>query len=595
MAARVFNLDELASRIAIHLLAMSPRTTLALALTCRALEVPALRALWETLGCLKFLIQHVGPADAQCYIFLRPSDLRLLVSPLSWPVGIFHTHPSRKYQQALERPLTAWELNRLKRYASWMRRLCVSEWGLSKEITQLVLSSPNGTPPALPFHLRELEWRLNETNFSFLPSFLSPYLTTITVTTDALIYPIESVDPWDKLPDEVLPTMRTAIKLFPSSPQTVHLKLGFGLETRLTEEVSAYVLASGESLRSFTTNVVLSTQAIVHLMQLPNLRFWTTEQGPPQVTDLINHGVTGAVSLFPALWEITLMDEVALEWLSIFEAAKNRDLPWIMAGDSLPMVSHDHPTLPIDFSLISRFLPFTDLVELRIMMGCMSGGPCVSHLTDEDVEHLVTALPKLEAVTLGEWPCDSDTCPTTIRSLLSFSIHCLKLRYLNIHFHTAYLQTDIMNMWCNGYSQGLHSRPKSSLTTLVTQGMPIDLSVHNPLFVSIGMLTIFPSLTRFVSSSSAWTRLEVGVKGLGLDPELPALTEKLMGILCRMKAQVAENPELLESSAVSPYLLFTSVGGLTDVALRSLLRDEVSELLSEVLLHVSGTWLANAC
>lgn len=87
MAVRVFNLDELASRVATHLFVMSPSSTVALALTCQALEVPALRALWETQPSLKFLIQRVGPRDAECYTFLRPSDLCLLVSSLflaSW-------------------------------------------------------------------------------------------------------------------------------------------------------------------------------------------------------------------------------------------------------------------------------------------------------------------------------------------------------------------------------------------------------------------------------------------------------------------------------------------------------------------------------
>ena len=45
MAAHVFDLDELATRIATHLLAVSPKTTVAFALTCKALEVPAFRAM----------------------------------------------------------------------------------------------------------------------------------------------------------------------------------------------------------------------------------------------------------------------------------------------------------------------------------------------------------------------------------------------------------------------------------------------------------------------------------------------------------------------------------------------------------------------
>ena len=81
MAARVFNVDELATRIATHL-EISPKSTLALALTCRAVEVPALRALWGTQDTLKFLFICVLPTDVWCFGFLPYVDLSLLVSPL---------------------------------------------------------------------------------------------------------------------------------------------------------------------------------------------------------------------------------------------------------------------------------------------------------------------------------------------------------------------------------------------------------------------------------------------------------------------------------------------------------------------------------
>ena len=81
MATRVFKLDELATRIATHLSAANPGSTVALALTCRALEVPALRALWGAQLCsLSRLIMRVLPTNAWCSIFPRNSDLHLLVS-----------------------------------------------------------------------------------------------------------------------------------------------------------------------------------------------------------------------------------------------------------------------------------------------------------------------------------------------------------------------------------------------------------------------------------------------------------------------------------------------------------------------------------
>lgn len=139
-----------------------------------------------------------------------------------------------------------------------MRKLEVCGWDLSTEINRLVFPLPNGTPPTLPLSLQELNWRLDELNVSFLPKFLSPHLTTIIITTDARrIFPPEAVVPWRTLPDEVVPAMRSAIKIFPPSPQIVCIKLGVGPEPRLTEEFSAFILGCGEALRELATNVVL--------------------------------------------------------------------------------------------------------------------------------------------------------------------------------------------------------------------------------------------------------------------------------------------------------------------------------------------------
>jgi len=67
MAAQVLQLDELTTLIATHLVTISPRSTVALAQTCRALEVPALSALSGTKSSMKLLISSVLPVDAFCY------------------------------------------------------------------------------------------------------------------------------------------------------------------------------------------------------------------------------------------------------------------------------------------------------------------------------------------------------------------------------------------------------------------------------------------------------------------------------------------------------------------------------------------------
>ena len=564
MASRVFNLDELASRIATHLLAINPTSTVALALTCKALEVPVLRALWGTRGSFKFLIMRLLSTDAWRFIFTGGTDLCLLVSStfidIRHPVRILYAYRSRKIHQALNRPLTTWELNRLKRYTSWMRRLDMREWGLSEELTQLVLPPSDGTPPPLPLHLRKLNWWLNETNFSFLARFLTPDLVDIVITTNALNGPGETVESWDNLPSGVVPILCSAIRLFPTSIQRLCLQLGNGPQIHLTEEISAFILRCGETLREFNTNVVLSTQAIVHLMKLPNFGTWVTEQGPPQVTDLIRHGVPdGPFSLFPSLEAVTMSGGPVLRWLPLFGDVEDRTPPWTMAGKGLSAITYSHPTLSLDSFLISMFLPLKALVEVQINTDCLFH-TCSSELTDQDVERLAIALPKLEALTLGGWPCSSDTCPTTIRSLLTLSIHCIQLKFLNIHFRMATLRTDVLDMLGYAYSQGLHSKPKCALETLVAQEMQLQLFDYDPALISMGMLMLFPSLTKFVSVhlSPTWTRLESLVKVLGQMNGLAILTEQLMK--CLSEARESVDDWAPTRSSVSPRLFFGSTG-----------------------------------
>ena len=81
MAARVFRLDELTTQIAADLLAISPRSTVSFGLTCKALQVPALMALWETQCSLDSLVKRVLPPDSLLIIKRRHSDICSHVSP----------------------------------------------------------------------------------------------------------------------------------------------------------------------------------------------------------------------------------------------------------------------------------------------------------------------------------------------------------------------------------------------------------------------------------------------------------------------------------------------------------------------------------
>ena len=82
IASRVFGVEDLAGQIATHLVAISQESAVALAQTCRALEVPALSALWVTKNSLNFLITRILPADACCFCIEHTTELYQIVSHL---------------------------------------------------------------------------------------------------------------------------------------------------------------------------------------------------------------------------------------------------------------------------------------------------------------------------------------------------------------------------------------------------------------------------------------------------------------------------------------------------------------------------------
>jgi hypothetical protein len=65
---------------------------------------------------------------------------------------------------------------------------------------------------------------------------------------------------------------------------------------------------------------------------------------------------------------------------------------------------------------------------------------CTFHLADNDINRLAMELPGLRELSLGD-PCGSNTCRTTVNSLLVLSTHCEGLRKLCIHFNTRNFRT----------------------------------------------------------------------------------------------------------------------------------------------------------
>lgn len=97
----------------------------------------------------------------------------------------------------------------------------------------------------------------------------------------------------------------------------------------------------------------------------------------------------------------------------------------------------------------------------------------------------------------------------------------------------------MLGLLAYAYSQDLHSRPKCALEALVTGEMSPQLADHDHTLISIGILMIFPSLARFVSSSPVWAKTEVTVRALGqIGGSLAVMTENFMRVLDQIENRV---------------------------------------------------------
>jgi hypothetical protein len=316
-------------------------------------------------------------------------------------------------------------------------------------LTLLSYNSPGGV--LLP-NLERLIWDISDMPplLAFFRLFLSPRLKHLILCAN--------LDPYlDSIPPDVLEELIKMISFLPASLESVVVSCGKGEEDSLQDAISSFVCRCGPSLRSFETYVPLSNTAIVHLMTLPNLSSLSISQGPPQAVPKL---------IFPSLEHLRLpKSETSLrrgsdgpnpeasQWLELLIPHTND----ILQNDSGLGVSSTYTidllkTLEytgnavIDSELLSSITRFRNLVTLSVPAVCSTKpNGCTFHLTDDDRKNLATTLPRLKCLRLG-FPCPSDTCRTTVASLMSISVHCLDLTVLETHFNIETMAGDMQRL-----------------------------------------------------------------------------------------------------------------------------------------------------
>ena len=340
---------------------------------------------------------------------------------------------------------------------------------------------------------------------SYIDLFLSPHLREFSISTPSS---------WNghRVSRDFLEATASALHTLPASTLQFLFADFRGCDadphsTYFKGSLSSVVLRCGPSLTGLISRVPLSDAAINHLIQLPHLHTWRIEGPPP------DYSPSPLPFDFPSLTDLTLGGGAGCGWVSLFRRLENsvsalRDVtPLSKVKKSLKILNVEDAGFLIDASFASTISTFRNLVHLEVWGHEESGeDQCTFGLSDESVTELATALPRLEYLFLGR-PCSKNTCATTVACLLQISVHCVKLRAMEIHFNTMNIVDDLRNISKDLRFQELRSLPKCTLTKLFVGQMPLTLNEPGFGTVVDGMTAIFPSLERCLGSREAWNEL----------------------------------------------------------------------------------------
>jgi len=297
------------------------------------------------------------------------------------------------------------------------------------------------------------------------------------------------------------PSLSTAaaqvISLLPTSLEDVSIAGVYEEDEALVVAVSSFVCRCGSSLRSLTTLTPLSETATRHVMQLPNLRSWTIGHGPPR---------TVLVPILLSLERVDLCGPEALPWLPLLASHHGGTIRNGFASatsytgirEGLKSITCRRSII-VDPTFLSSITAFWNLATLRVQTYCSWTEGCMFHLTDDDMEDLAAALPRLEILELGA-PCYCNSCNNTVDSLLSISVHCLDLTFLETHLNATTIVDDMRRLLDRGTGS---DTPKCKLSKLRTGCLPLELHEEDIETVAMGFKVIFPCL-KSVFYNSRW-------------------------------------------------------------------------------------------
>ena len=366
-------------------------------------------------------------------------------------------------------------------------------------LNKLRLNSPPGRWfPAL----QDLSLRITESDLPWTDLFFSPHLKRIRIYV-----------PWSlhntPLPLGFLQTLASIISALPtSSLERVSVHTGYEEIpwAHFKDSFSSIILRCGPAFTECDSPIPLSDAAMDHLIHLPHLHTWRINGPPP------TYPTSSLPLIFPPLRELILWEGAARGWLPLLRrledgaSTEQCATPLSKAKKSLTVL---YVVSNLDPSSFSTIQCFRNLVDLTVGFQCPIRDDrveCIFKLNNDDVTKLAMALTQLGSLVLGR-PCSENTCLTTVACLPPFSIHCSKLKTLQIHFNTTNIVDDLRNILEDPQFQQLRSLSECPLTSLDVREMPLRLHESDFEIVAKGMADIFPYLTDFNGVEESWDEL----------------------------------------------------------------------------------------
>ena len=163
--------------------------------------------------------------------------------------------------------------------------------------------------------------------------------------------------------------------------------------------------------------------------------------------------------------------------------------------------------------IIACTLSFKSLTSLKVLSECSPNLCHTFDLTDDDIDMLTKAMPRLESLAIGEEPCGVPS-QITFKSLYTISRQCPRLTTLQIHFNPALFVTKVETDSQNGdVALGfpdLKTPPSElcSVTTIDVGSIPLPPESNTSYIMALGLLGVFPRLEKLECDDGDWDDID---------------------------------------------------------------------------------------